>query len=542
MPILVSYIERIVSRIRIPFWGWVGIFLFVVFLRWVIEGVFGLGIEGGLLPATSFLHYALWFGTVFLFSSVLIAFFSGSKNVVLPLKLLVLLSPAMLFPVPLSSLFGLDARSAASYLSFYGLEGFWSIFPSFLFDTSLSIFLRLEVVGSVVGAAFLVYVLSSRMKILRTIFALLVSYVLLLCAGAIPSILALFQGAGRLYEKAFLFDLFYNRATSLLVGVGYFDAPSLLSLNQWIDLAISSVLFPFFVLSAGAVLWARFPQLFFPLLKNARLRKGFDFFVATLSGVVVGVVLLGVPFSFHVLNIFALVNILLVALLFYGAVAFFDDAFDIAIDKIAHPLRPLPQKQISRRSVFWIAAGCALLSLVGALIISAVLFVAVMASLVCAFLYSAPPLRFKRFFGINIFLIVFAFLAFALAGFFTAFPGKTFFDIPLLYYGYGTACMMILVSLKDIPDASGDIAGGISTLPALIGVRAAQHTLGTFLALLIVATPLLFGKGNIYMSVASYVFAPLLYYFVSREKYSERVLYIVGVGCVASLFVAFLFG
>lgn len=521
-----------IDRLTFPVWVWVGGFVGVVSLRWCIEGVYGLGFDDNLfLPLSSLTHYLLWFGVVFLSASLLIAWFSGSRNILLSLKVLVLLSPTMLLPVPLSYYAGISPRSAASYIFFSGPAEFFPALFRFPFFDGLSIFLRLEVLGSVLGLGFFVYLLSRSW--IRSLFATLVSYVLLFCAGSIPSILAWFQGGSSFfYPRAFLFDLFYRQAPFLLIGRGVLSDRSMASFNQWSDLFISLVLFIVLLFVSLFVLRIVYPRYVTLLILNMRPRKGFEFFVTFLLGLAGAAIFSGGVLLMGWINFIALVVVFFLSVLLYGALAYGDDVYDVETDRISHPTRLLARGVVSPNTFLTLSFWFALYALLGATIISSWLVYAIVFSLVCGILYAAPPFRLKRFFLFNTFLVVASFWAFIAAGYLSAFFGRASFHIPWLYVGYGVALSFILVSLKDIPDVDGDRKGKIYTLPVILGVRRAQRLLASLFAIAILIFPPLFQLHNLFITFSSFVFAGVFYLLISRRKYSENLVFLTGVVCV----------
>lgn len=188
-----------------------------------------------------------------------------------------------------------------------------------------------------------------------------------------------------------------------------------------------------------------------------------------------------------------------------------NQVYDIDIDRLSKPLRPLPSGRISAR-------GATALSLLFFLIAAAVShFVSpAFASLIAFFvllsvLYSVPPVRLKRY-GISSNIVggtlygAIPFVsAWALAG--GAFPLAFF----IFFYGI-TIC---IATLKDFEDAATEKRFGIRTLPVLLGYEKARRfvVLGIFclLAFMLAASLLTIPRVFVYPTLLCFLLlAPLM--------------------------------
>ena len=154
-----------------------------------------------------------------------------------------------------------------------------------------------------------------------------------------------------------------------------------------------------------------------------------------------------------------------------------NDWFDRHVDAINEPNRPIPSGRMPGRWGLYIAVLWTLLSLLVALVLGLVGFVAAAAGLVLAWAYSAPPLRLKQngWWGNLACGLCYEGLAWVTgaavmaAG---ALPHSRSLVLALLY-SLGAHGIMTLNDFKSI---EGDRQMGVRSLPVLLGVDGAART------------------------------------------------------------------
>jgi 4-hydroxybenzoate polyprenyltransferase len=157
--------------------------------------------------------------------------------------------------------------------------------------------------------------------------------------------------------------------------------------------------------------------------------------------------------------------------------------YDLAIDRVNKPKRPLPSGTLSLREAW----GFTLASFAGAWILAWLAapggrrecFWIVMFTSVLVWAYSAPPLRTKRH-GIwaNVTIAIPRGLLLKVAGWSTV---KTILGLEPWYIGTIFGLFVLgASSTKDFADIPGDRAGGCQTLPILYGVKRAAWIIAPF--------------------------------------------------------------
>jgi 4-hydroxybenzoate polyprenyltransferase len=180
------------------------------------------------------------------------------------------------------------------------------------------------------------------------------------------------------------------------------------------------------------------------------------------------------PLSMAALT-YPLIGSLMAAVLNAGNNAF-NQIYDLEIDRINKPKRPLPSGRVSTSDAWVFAAVTYLLALVLAWLVAPggqhECFWIVLVAVICTFIYSMPPLRTKRL-GIwaNITIAIPRGVLLKVAGWSSV---KTIVGIEPWYIGAIFGLFLLgATTTKDFADMEGDRLGGCRTLPIQYGVRRA---------------------------------------------------------------------
>ncbi len=145
----------------------------------------------------------------------------------------------------------------------------------------------------------------------------------------------------------------------------------------------------------------------------------------------------------------------------------FNQIFDIEIDRISKPLRPLPRKELSVRGVYIFSLLSFSISFLTSLLLPVIFSVLIAFFIATSILYSAPPIRLKRY-GISSNIIggtLYGAVPFAAAWI----ASNADFPIGFFILFYGLA--ISIATLKDFEDAETEKTLGIRTLPVLLGYK-----------------------------------------------------------------------
>lgn len=172
---------------------------------------------------------------------------------------------------------------------------------------------------------------------------------------------------------------------------------------------------------------------------------------------------------------FLLAGIALTGPLVCGTSQAVNDWFDRHVDAINQPERPIPSGRIAGDWGLRIAVIGTLLSLMVAWLIGPWVFGATIIGLVCAWIYSAPPWRFKAngWLGPAVVALTYEGLTwFTGASVMAGSLPRTEILIILLLYSLGAHGIM---TLNDFKAVAGDTATGVRSLPVTLGVGPAAR-------------------------------------------------------------------
>jgi chlorophyll synthase len=176
-----------------------------------------------------------------------------------------------------------------------------------------------------------------------------------------------------------------------------------------------------------------------------------------------------------------------------------NDWFDRHVDAINEPNRPIPSGRMPGRWGLYIALLWTALSLLVAMALGPVGFVAAMAGLVLAWAYSAPPLRLKRngWWGNAACGLCYEGLAWATGAAVMAAGAMPSSRSLLLAFLYSLGAHGIM-TLNDFKSIDGDRRMGIASLPVQLGVKGAAWAACATMALpqaVVIALLLNWGAG-----------------------------------------------
>lgn len=185
---------------------------------------------------------------------------------------------------------------------------------------------------------------------------------------------------------------------------------------------------------------------------------------------------------------------ILAALLATGASNAWNQAFDVELDRINKPSRPIPSGRASVRDGIVVGHVAALLALAVGWFAGPSFFACVTIGVFATWIYSAPPLRTKRHpLGALLTIAIPRGLLVPVAGWATVAE-------PWGVEPWALGCVAFLFVLgaaatKDFADVEGDVAHGCRTLPALMGARKAAAVIAPFLVFPFLLYPLLGALG-----------------------------------------------
>jgi len=190
------------------------------------------------------------------------------------------------------------------------------------------------------------------------------------------------------------------------------------------------------------------------------------------------------------------------ALLVTAASNAWNQVYDLALDRINKPHRPLPSGAATPKQALVLGHVCALSGLVCAFFVGPTFFACVACGVFATWIYSAPPLRTKRH-------PVGALLTIAIPrGLLVPVAGWAVVAEPATVEPWALGAVSGLFVLgaavtKDFADVQGDTAHGCRTLPALWGAQRAARFVAPFLVLPFLLYPVFGSLGWLQPSMTS---------------------------------------
>ncbi|RLF49891.1 MAG: hypothetical protein DRN20_00900 [Thermoplasmata archaeon] len=199
----------------------------------------------------------------------------------------------------------------------------------------------------------------------------------------------------------------------------------------------------------------------------------------------------------------------LVMAMINGASNALNQVFDVDIDRINKPYRPIPRGDIGIRDALAFSLVLYAVCILSSLYISprAFIFALMFASL--TILYSVPPIRLKqRLWASNITIATARSYMLLLAGW-CAVPAASIMAMPIWYVGVILFIFLVGASAtKDFTDIEGDKAHGMKTLPAVYGAKRAVLLISPFFVLPYLLIPV--GTVMSWLPLASLQLTPMI--------------------------------
>jgi 4-hydroxybenzoate polyprenyltransferase len=184
-------------------------------------------------------------------------------------------------------------------------------------------------------------------------------------------------------------------------------------------------------------------------------------------------------------NIFRLSIAILFCVLGLASINSLNQIYDVEIDKINKPNRPIPSKQLSKKQVFIISFSLSAIAGLMTLYLGLDYFIIALIGLAIGGIYSLPQIYAKGniFFSTVVIGIGYGILMF-LVGWRVY---KPFYEIPLWLIIFLYLHEVFIVLSKDFSDVLGDLKVGVKTIPVIFGKRR-----GAFLCFSLYLTPFIF--------------------------------------------------
>ncbi|KKR70013.1 MAG: Digeranylgeranylglyceryl phosphate synthase [Candidatus Nomurabacteria bacterium GW2011_GWB1_40_7] len=533
--IIRNFIEKLENS-KLSFWGGVFLLFTMMFFRTFLENFTNssnLYHLSGIID--TFFHYPFWFLILFL-SIFIIARILTKEKIEKIAKVVTFFSFALLIP-PIIDLIISKGQIPYSFIVGNSSQLF-KLFFTYLGSNAIGIGIRIEIIITLIGLGFYIFYKTKEIK--RAIVGIIVLYSVIFIMGVFPAFVFGVQNAitkqYQTMEKSTVVDFYFHKEplnavtanrTFVLDAVtdkDFYPLPQQKIINQY-SLTLSIIFLLINVVLLGWCLFLYSSRKFFAVLKNFRYLRIIHYFLMLSVGIYLGINILGknpIGSLFDLLSFLSLFLALLFAWLF---TVWENDEVDIEIDKISNQSRPLAQIESIVSPEEWqnLKFIFLVLALLFAFLCGLYTFIFILLSLFVAHIYSAPPLRLKRFLGISSLLYAIPNLLVVWMGFFmtagtenlSAFPTK---------YSLGILGIIFLVENgKNIKDIEGDKKEGIKTLPVVFGEKMGKLLTGFCLFLGALLVPFIF-YFNLYTFLTAIIFGIIFFLLTIKKNYKEKYL------------------
>lgn len=464
--------------------------LFITLLRSFLE-IYGDHTE---ILFVRFTHYSLFYIVLMAWLSVPLYYLSRRPMKIVIRVLCLGFSIILLAPL-LDLLLSGGAGFDTAYLFPEHYPNLWEAFISFFGPTpekGATIGMRIEIALASLGA--LLYVFYATRRVLRSLLGGLLTYAIIFLFGIIPYILI--------------------QVSPVMGSEFHYSDPVMVRILLF--MAIPSVLFIVNTLRGTMVR---------EMIRDLRPLRVLYYVFLIIIGIASGMNRFGASFVPLVSDVFFILISLIFAIIFSIIT---NNIADKRIDAVSNPNRPTISERIDEGQYRRLAYVSLFLSALFVLPLGFEFLFMMVLFIGSYFLYSMPPFRLKRVFIFSKLPIGFNSLIAILIGFSLVQKMSQGEVNPEALPVYVHAITLIGVTfgahMIDLKDVRGDGKDGIRTLPVVLGMRTAQWLVALFLFGMYLAISVFLSGGVLDPLL---VFAVLAVFFITRNEYKERPVFIV---------------
>jgi len=427
--------------------------------------------QGNLFTFNTFPHFFFFFAAAVLSLILIMHFFTKEKvmaisNVALCGWFISLLSPVV-------DLFFSKGKGnvVIAYLLVDGPQDIIKKYFSFFgdnFEFGITYGIRVQTVLACVLVATYVYLKTK--KPLKTVLSAVVVYTTIYIFAVLPALLTMAQKMSLSFNKADMIDV-------LLLPQKMFEIKHI-NPNSLFDFKLTLILSIVVVIEVLIWFYVYSQDKFWALIKNTRPLRFVLSGVSLFMGMYIGLRITGTPFENNFYGYLIILNLFLIPFLLWLFSVFQNDLYDLKIDKVSNPNRPLVAKVFSTSEVKNIALACCLLAIglgfnLGLRFLTLTLILAGL-----TYLYSTPPIRLRRFPFVSSFVIALSILLTLFMGFMLMAKNQSLEVFPHSIILATLILFTLVVNVKDVKDVKGDPQDKVKTLFTILGTRKGKLILG----------------------------------------------------------------
>jgi len=232
--------------------------------------------------------------------------------------------------------------------------------------------------------------------------------------------------------------------------------------------------FPFLVFLLASLFYLAEKNKFFAVIKNLRYPQMAYHAGLFFLGIGLGFLNFRDSFGISIFSLVIMLNLVISVWLAWLASVVANDIYDLEIDRISNPDRPLPKEIFAVSEYTQFGIVCFLLSLLGGITVGFNFFALLLVYQIIAWFYSAPPFRLKKFPGVATFVSSLASLMVLFLGYIIMSSDQTIYALSWRIILLLVICYTIAIPIKDFKDIEGDKKYGIWTIPVIFGEKNAR--------------------------------------------------------------------
>ncbi len=438
------------------------------------------------------------------------------------------------------------------YLVFQGDSSLWSFYEfanlAGLWEGFLTFFGKDPSIGIVYGARSITFLtliaifvitylkLSQRLKRTTKIFIslgwTLVSYLVFFFLYTFPSWIIIAQ-------KSFSKNIF--TVNDLDMAQMFFAPTHILSTNiNNIGIAFNTRINLIYLLMLTTAiiwfLWQNYPKKLIAFLKNVRPPQLFYHLVILLTGIDLGLIFADKNNTETIINLqtnwqyyfdffgklAVLVTLLSVAFAWLSSVVV-NDIFDQKIDSISNPNRPLILRKFSSTEYRALGVFLFTLSIFFAVVVNLKIAFLLLSYHALSWIYSAWPLRLKRFPFISTFISSIAILLVLFIGFILVSPTQNLLELPSAIIWLFIIGFTLSLPVKDLRDIAGDSEDDVRTIPVIFGEYWGKLIIGSGIFISYLASVILLHEFKLFWW--SILFGCLSFWIISLSTKQGKINY-----------------
>jgi len=215
------------------------------------------------------------------------------------------------------------------------------------------------------------------------------------------------------------------------------------------------------------------------------------------AGFAAGGVVMGAKIGGTALDIYQFFYVSFAVLIAFQGAVFLNDIFDAEIDILAGKQTPFSKGIISIKHSYILAFGLTFLALGLLLRCGLTSFLIAILAYLLSLSYTVPPVRAKRFFPLNVFLLALTGLCIMLMGFAAQ---TSVFNFPIRMLVLVLLTLTATFGTKDMADIKGDRERGITTLFTLLGLQKGKKVNAILVLAAYLSTPLILAYPKLYFA------------------------------------------